>query len=135
MYFYVDWLWIILVLPAVVFSIIASAGVNSTFKKYSQVKSHFELTGHMAARRMLNENGLSDIQIERISGELTDHYDPKARAIRLSASTYDSKSPAAIGVATHEVGHAIQHAQNYFPIKVRQAIIPITNIGSKLAIP
>lgn len=135
MYFYVDWLWIILVLPAVIFSIIASAGVSSTFKKYSQVKSHFGLTGHMAARRMLNENGLSDIQIERISGELTDHYDPKARVIRLSASTYDSKSPAAIGVATHEVGHAIQHAQNYFPIKVRQAIIPITNIGSKLAIP
>lgn len=135
MYFYVDWLWIALVLPAVIFSIIASASVSSTFKKYSQVKSHFGLTGYMAARRMLNENGLSDVKIERVAGELTDHYDPKARVIRLSASTYDSQSPAAIGVATHEVGHAIQHAQNYFPIKVRQAIIPITNIGSKLAVP
>lgn len=135
MYFYVDWLWIVLVLPAVIFSIIASAGVNSTFKKYSKVKSHFGLTGYMAARRMLNENGLSDIKIERVAGELTDHFDPRARVIRLSSSTYDSDSPAAIGVATHEVGHAIQYAQNYFPIKVRQAIIPITNIGSKLAIP
>ena len=135
MYFYVDWLWIVLVLPAVIFSIIASAGVNSTFKKYSKVKSHFGLTGYMAARRMLNENGLSDINIERVAGELTDHFDPRARVIRLSSSTYDSDSPAAIGVATHEVGHAIQYAQNYFPIKVRQAIIPITNIGSKLAIP
>lgn len=135
MYFYVDWLWIVLVLPAVIFSIIASAGVNSTFKKYSKVKSHFGLTGYMAARRMLNENGLSDIKIERVAGELTDHFDPRARVIRLSSSTYDSDSPAAIGVATHEVGHAIQYAQNYFPIKVRQAIIPIINIGSKLAIP
>ncbi len=135
MFFYIDWLWIILVLPFVILSMVASAGVSTTFKKYSKIKSHFGLSGYRAARRMLDENGLSDVRIEKISGNLTDHYDPRAKVIRLSEATYDSQSPAAIGVATHEVGHAIQHSQNYFPIRVRQAIIPITNIGSKLAMP
>ena len=135
MYFYIDWYYIVLVLPAVIVSIIASANVSSTFRKYAKVPSRLGITGERAARRMLDENGLSDIRIERVSGELTDHYDPRARVVRLSAATYDNASPAAIGVATHEVGHAIQHSQNYFPIKVRQAIIPITNIGSKLAVP
>ena len=135
MYFYIDWYYVALVLPAVIISIIASANVSSTFRKYAKVRSRLGITGEKAARRMLDENGLSDVRIERISGELTDHYDPRAKVIRLSASTYDSASPAAIGVATHEVGHAIQHSQNYFPIKVRQAIIPLTNLGSKLSIP
>ena len=135
MFFYIDWLYIVLVLPAVIFSIVASIGVKSTFEKYSKVSSRYGVTGARAARRMLDENGLGDVKIERVAGKLTDHYDPQTRVVRLSASTYDSTSPAAIGVATHEVGHAIQHAQNYFPIKVRQKIIPITNIGSRLSMP
>lgn len=134
-FYYIDWTYIILVLPAVIFSIWASARVNSTFEKYSKVKSHYGISGARAARRMLDENGLSHVQIERIGGNLTDHYDPRANVIRLSASTYDNTSPAAIGVAMHEAGHAIQHAEKYAPIKVRQAIIPVTNIGSRLAIP
>ena len=135
MFFYIDWLYIVLVLPAVIFSLIASMSVKSTFEKYSKVGSRYGVTGARAARRMLDENGLSYIKIERVTGKLSDHYDPQARVVRLSASTYDNTSPAAIGVATHEVGHAIQHAQNYFPIKVRQKIIPITNIGSRLSVP
>ncbi len=135
MFFYIDWLYIVLVLPAVIFSIIASIRVKSVFQKYSTVRSRYGITGARAARRMLDENGLGHIRIERVAGQLTDHYDPRTKVVRLSASTYDSASPAAIGVATHEVGHAIQHAQNYFPIKVRQKIIPITNIGSRLSMP
>ena len=93
------------------------------------------MTGASAARRILDENGLYDIGIERVRGELTDHFDPRANVIRLSDSVYDSGSAAAIGVAAHEAGHAVQHAQGYFPIKVRSAAIPITRIGSMLAIP
>ncbi len=134
-YYGFDWTYIILVLPAMIFSIWASINVNSTFEKYSKVKSHYGITGSMAARRLLDENGLSHVKIERVGGNLTDHFDPRTNVIRLSQSTYDNSSPAAIGVAMHEAGHAIQYATNYKPIKFRQAIIPITNFGSKLAIP
>ena len=134
-FYYVDWTYIILVLPAMIFSIWASIKVNSTFDKYSKVKSAYGVTGARAARRLLDENGLQHVKIERISGKLTDHFDPRDNVIRLSASTHDNTSPAAIGVAMHEAGHAIQHAQQYAPIKLRQAIIPMTSIGSKLAIP
>ncbi len=134
-FYYVDWTYLILVFPAVLFSLWASLKVNSTFKKYEKVKSHYGITGARAARRLLDENGLQHVKIERIGGHLSDHFDPRDNTIRLSASTYDNTSPAAIGVAMHEAGHAIQHAEKYAPIKVRQAIIPITNIGSKLAIP
>ena len=134
-FYYVDWTYIVLVLPAIIFSIWASARVNTTFEKNSKVKSHYGITGARAARRMLDENGLQDVKIERVGGNLTDHYDPRTNVIRLSASTHDNTSPAAIGVAMHEAGHALQYAQNYKPIKLRQAIIPVTNIGSKLAIP
>ena len=135
MFFYIDWLYIILVLPAVILSIFASAKVNSTFKKYSNAYSRSGLTGAEVARRILYENGLYDVRIEQAHGHLTDHYDPRTNVVRLSESTYSSTSSAAIGVAAHEVGHAIQHAKNYIPLKIRNAIVPVTNLGSKLSMP
>ena len=134
-FYYVDWTYLIILLPAILFSLWASLKVNSTFNQYSKVKSAYGVTGARAARRMLDENGLQHVKIERIGGNLTDHFDPRDNVIRLSASTYDNTSPAAIGVAMHEAGHAIQHAENYAPIRIRQAVIPMTNIGSRLAIP
>ena len=129
------WTYIVLVLPAVIFATWASANVNSTFKKYSKIQSSSGYTGFDAARRILDANGLTNIRIERISGNLTDHYDPKAGVIRLSDSVYDNESAAAIGVAAHEAGHAVQHAVGYSPLTLRNAIIPICNIGSNLAMP
>lgn len=114
---------------------IASAKVNSTFNKYSKVRTQRGMTGFDAARRVLDANGLQHVMIERVSGNLTDHYDPTANVIRLSDSVYGNASCAAIGVAAHEAGHAIQYSVGYAPIKFRAAIIPITNIGSKLAMP
>ena len=134
-YYGIDWTYIVLVLPAVIFSLIASANVNSTFKKYSRVYNSRRLTGADAARRILDSNGLQHIRIERISGNLSDHFDPQSNVIRLSQAVYDGATAAAVGVAAHECGHAIQHAVGYLPIKLRSAIIPITNIGSKLAFP
>ena len=133
--FYIDWTYIVLVLPAVIFSIWASSRVNTTFEKYSKQNSSRRMTGAEAASRVLRANGIYDVKIERIKGNLTDHYDPKANVIRLSEAVHDSVSTAAIGVAAHEAGHAVQHAQNYAPVKIRTAIVPITNIGSKLSIP
>lgn len=133
--FYIDYTYIILVLPAVIFSLWASARVNSTFKKYSKEHNMRGITGAQAARSVLDANGLHNVAIEKISGDLTDHYDPKSNVIRLSDSVYDSTSTAAIGVACHEAGHAVQHAENYAPVKLRTAIVPITNIGSKLSMP
>lgn len=133
--FFIDWTYIVIVLPFVVFAMIASANVNSTFKKYSRVSSSWGLTGAEVARRILDSEGLNDVRVEMVRGHLSDHYDPRARAVRLSESTYSSTSCAAIGVASHEVGHAIQHERSYFPLKVRTAIIPITNFGSRLALP
>lgn len=132
---YFDWTYLILVLPAMIFAMIASAGVNSTFAKYSKQFSSRGVTGAQAARLVLDQNGLQNIPIEQISGKLTDHYDPRANVIRLSSEVYNGTSTASIGVACHEVGHAIQHATGYTPIKIRSAIVPITNIGSKLAVP
>ena len=135
-YFYgFDWTYLVLVLPCVILSLWASSNVNSTFQKYSQQFSIRRLTGAQAAQRVLSHNGVSGVRIERVSGNLTDHFDPKTNVIRLSDSVYDSTSTAAIGVACHEAGHAVQYAQNYGPIKLRAAIIPVTNIGSKLAMP
>ncbi len=132
---YIDWSYIVLVVPAILFSVWASYKVNSTFKKYKEQYSSRRITGADAARYVLDSQGLSNIRIEKISGELTDHFDPQNKVIRLSDSVYNNTSTAAIGVACHEAGHAIQHAENYTPIKIRAAIIPITNIGSKLAGP
>ena len=130
-----DWTYLVIVLPCILLSLWASSSVNTTFKKYSDVMSYRRITGADAAQRVLSANGVHGVRIERVSGNLTDHYDPKTNVIRLSDSVYNSTSVAAIGVACHEAGHAVQYAQNYGPIKLRAAIIPITNIGSKLAMP
>ena len=130
-----DWTYVVLVLPAVLLAMWASANVNSTFRRYSTQYSRRGITGAQAARRVLDANGLTAVRIEHISGNLTDHYDPKANVIRLSDQVYDNTSTAAIGVACHEAGHAVQYAQDYAPIKLRAAIIPVTNFGSQLAMP
>lgn len=130
-----DWTYVVLVLPCVLLSLWASSSVNSTFQRYSQQYSRRGITGAQAAQRVLSANGVSGVRIEQVSGKLTDHFDPKANVIRLSQDVYASTSTAAIGVACHEAGHAVQYAHNYGPIKLRAAIIPITNLGSKLAMP
>ena len=135
-YFYgFDWTYVYLVLPCVLLSLWASANVNSTFKKYSKQYSQRRLTGAEAAQRVLSANGVHGVRIEKVSGNLTDHYDPRTNVIRLSDNVFGNTSTAAIGVACHEAGHAVQYAEGYFPIKVRAAIIPVTNFGSKLAMP
>ena len=134
-YYGFDWTYIVLVLPCLIFAMIASSGVKSTFQKYSRQLSVRGISGAEAAQRVLAANGVQGVRIERVSGSLTDHYDPKANVIRLSDSVYGSTSTAAIGVACHEAGHAVQYAMGYAPIKVRAAIIPLTNFGSKLAMP
>ncbi len=130
-----DWTYLVIVLPCIILSMWASSSVNSTFNRYSKVNSTRRLTGAEAAQRVLSANGVRGVRIERVSGNLTDHFDPKTNVIRLSDSVHSSTSVAAIGVACHEAGHAVQYAQDYGPIKLRAAIIPITNIGSKLAMP
>ena len=131
--FLFDWTYIV-ILPALIFSIWASVKVNSTFKQYSSVYTRRGYTAAMACRAVLDANGLYHIRIEHIRGNLTDHYDPREDVIRLSDTVFNSTSAAAIGVACHEAGHAIQHAENYLPIRIRQAIIPLTNIGSNFGI-
>ena len=134
-YYGFDLTYLVLVLPCVIFAMVASSRVNSTFKKYSQVRSYRGISGAEAAQRVLSANGVSGVRIERVGGHLSDHFDPRTNVIRLSDSVYSSTSVAAIGVACHEAGHAVQYAKHYAPIKLRAAIIPITNIGSKLAMP
>ena len=135
MYYGFDTTYLLLVLPCILLSLWASSSVNSTFKKYSQHRSSRGITGADAARRVLQANGVTGVRIEQVAGNLTDHYDPRDNVIRLSQSVHSSTSVAAIGVAAHEAGHAVQYAQHYAPIHLRAAIIPITNLGSKLAMP
>lgn len=125
----------ILVLPVVILSMIASARVNSSFKKYSKVLSSRNITGAQAAFEVLRHYGITNVQIERVGGNLTDHYDPRTNVIRLSDNVYNSTSVASIGVACHEAGHAAQYAQGYYPIKIRNLILPVANIGSRAGIP
>ena len=132
---YIDWTYVVLVLPAVLLSLWASSNVNSTYARYSKQLNSRGMTGAEAARRLLDANGLRNVPVEMTEGELTDHYDPKANVIRLSAGVYGGRSTAAVGVACHEAGHAIQHSVNYAPIKIREAIVPITNLGAKLSMP
>lgn len=126
-------LWLMLI--CAVFAMWASWNVNSTFKKYAGQVSRRGLTGAQAAQRVLRANGVSGVRVERVGGSLTDHYDPKTNVIRLSESVYDSASTAAIGVACHEAGHAVQYARGYAPIRLRAAIIPVTNFGTRIAWP
>ncbi len=134
-YYGFDMTYIVLVLPCILLSLWASANVKSTFNRYSRQFSRRGLTGAEAAQRVLTANGVRGVRIERVSGSLTDHYDPKTNVIRLSDDVYSNTSTAAIGVACHEAGHAVQYAQSYAPIKLRAAIIPITNFGSRIAMP
>ena len=129
---YYDMLYI---LPALILTLIASAAVKTTYARYAKVHSASGITASAAARRILDANGLTHIRIESIAGDLTDHFDPQAGVIRLSDTVRDSTSIAAIGVAAHECGHAIQYAKQYAPIRIRAAIIPATNISSRLAVP
>lgn len=134
-YYYVDYWYLILVVPAIIFSLIASAGVNSAFKKYSKVASRSGITGAESARRVLMANGVTGVKIESVAGNLTDHFDPKTNTIRLSENVYGASTVAAVGVAAHEAGHAVQYAVGYTPMKLRAAIIPATNIGAKISWP
>ena len=132
--FWGDWTVLVLI-PAMIFAFWAQINVQMTFSRFRQVRNRRGLTAADVARRILDANGLNYVQIQRVSGELTDHYDPRAQVVRLSDSVYDSTSVAAIGVAAHEVGHACQHAEDYVPLRIRSAIIPMTRIGSMLALP
>ena len=129
-----DWTYFLVLIGAVL-SMIASAKVNSTFNKYSRVRSASGMTGAEAAQRILQQNGIYDVAVEHVSGNLTDHYDPKNKVLRLSDATYGSNSVAAVGVAAHECGHALQHNVGYLPLRIRSAIVPAANIGSRLGIP
>ena len=133
-YYGFDWTYL-MVLAGAVLSLIASAKVNSTFQKYARVRSMSGMTGAQVARRILDRNGLTDIPVEHVSGNLSDHYDPTRKVLRLSDSTYNSPSVAALGVAAHECGHAIQHKVGYGPLKLRTMIVPAANLGSRLGMP
>lgn len=113
----------------------ASSKVNTTYRKYAKIYSRSGMTGAQAAQRILRMSGINDVQIQHVSGELTDHYDPSHKVLRLSDSVYDSHSVAAIGVAAHECGHAVQHQKGYLPIKIRSLLVPIANFGSRLGLP
>ncbi|MCB6607389.1 zinc metallopeptidase [[Clostridium] symbiosum] len=125
----------ILVLIGVVLSMIASSKVQSTYAKYSRVRSMTGMTGAETVKRLLNSQGIYDVQVRKVAGSLTDHYDPRSKTVNLSESVYDSASVAAIGVAAHECGHAIQDNTEYVPLKVRGAIVPVVNIGTQLSWP
>ena len=134
-YMYLDPLYIILVSPAVIIAAIAQANVSGTFSKYSKVRTARGYTGAEAARAILDANGLYNVRVERVAGNLSDHFDPRQNVIRLSQGVYDNATVAAVGVAAHESGHAVQYATGYAPIKLRNAIVPITQFGSSLSIP
>ena len=135
MFWYVDRYYFLLIVPAMLIAMFAQARVNTTFNRYSRVYSRRGITAAQVARSILDANGLYEVQVMRVSGHLTDHYDPRTNVVRLSDSVYTSSSIASIGVAAHEVGHAIQHATDYAPLTIRSAIIPITNLGSQLSMP
>ncbi len=136
MYYYgFDWTYVVIVLPVMVLALIAQVKVKSTFKKYSQIPSDGGMTGADAARMVLDRHGVTGVQIVPVGGELTDHFDPKDNVIRLSEPVFNARSAAAVGVAAHEAGHAVQYAENYVPMQLRSAVIPVTKIGSNLSLP
>ena len=130
--YYFDPTYILIIIAAII-SLIAQWRVNSAFSKYSRVASMSGMTGAQAGRMVLQSNGINDVSVQRISGKLTDHYNPSTKVLNLSESVYGSTSVAAIGVAAHECGHAIQHARGYFPLSLRTALVPVANIGSQLS--
>ena len=125
----------IILIPAILFTMYAQSKVNSNFRRYSNVRNARNMTGAEAARRMLDANGLRNVQIEQVRGSLTDHYDPRKRVLRLSQSVYGVNSIAAVSVACHEAGHAVQHAESYKPLKIRNSIVPLVNFASSLTWP
>ncbi len=136
MFFYgFNMYYFLFMIPGLIISIWASIKMKSTFAKYSKIQTTDGMSGAAVARRILDMNGLQNVPVEQVRGNLTDHYDPKENVVRLSAATFGSMSIGAVGVAAHEVGHAIQHAQGYGPAKLRSAIVPICSIGSGLAVP
>ncbi|HHT92413.1 MAG TPA: zinc metallopeptidase [Clostridiaceae bacterium] len=134
-YFFIDYWYVVLVLPVLVASMIIQVKLQSTYNRYSQVRSRSGYTGAQIAEKVLRENGIYDVRVEHVRGNLTDHYSPKENVIRLSDGVYNSTSVAALGIACHEVGHAIQYHRNYAPIMVRNAFVPVANIGSMISWP
>lgn len=135
MFWFYDYWYIVLVLPAIILAAWAQYRVNSTFQKYSAFPTRSGMTGYDGARMVLNRHGLYDVKIEMVRGHLSDHFDPRTNVIRLSESVYYGKNAAAVGVAAHEAGHAVQYATGYAPMKLRAVIIPATNLGSTLSVP
>ncbi len=136
MYFYgIDSTYIMLVIPAMIFALWAQTQVKGTFNRYSTLRNRNGYTGSDVARQILDRNGLHSVKIEHIKGNMTDHFDPRTNVVRLSDTVYNSTSVAAVGVAAHECGHAIQFSESYTPMKIRQALIPITNLVSQLSFP
>ncbi len=133
-FFYMDYWYLIFVVPPVLLALWASFNVRSTFNKYSKVTNRYGLTGAEAARKILDKNGLYNVRIERVAGDLSDHFDPKTNVVRLSESVHDSTSVAAVGVAAHEAGHAVQYAEDYTPMKIRGSLVGVANIGSTAGI-
>ena len=134
MYYGIDSTYILVVIGLVI-CLLASAKMKSTFSKYSRVRNHSGMTGRQAAEQILRNAGIYDVQVEHVPGDLTDHYDPRSRVLRLSDATYNSTSVAALGVAAHECGHAIQHNTGYVPLHIRGALVPVVNFGSAIAWP
>ena len=133
-YFYgFDWTYIVFILPCIIITLICQINVKSTFSKYSNIRNSRNMTGAQAAEYVLRQNGVTGVRIEHVAGNLSDHFDPRTNVIRLSDSVYNSTSVAAVGVAAHEAGHAVQHAQNYLPNKIRTAILPVARLGSQLS--
>lgn len=135
MYYGIDIYYLVLVVPAIILSLIAQAKVSSTFKKYSKVFSTKGITGEDTANLLLMKNGINDVTVGHIQGELTDNYNPRSKQISLSDPVYGANSIAAIGVAAHETGHAIQHHTGYTAIKMRNAVLPVAQLGSNMAVP
>lgn len=131
---YFDWTYILVIVGALLCTW-ANSRVSSTYSKYAKVRGRSGMTGAEVADRILRNSGINDVQIQHVSGDLTDHYDPSSKVLRLSDSVYDSRSVAAIGVAAHECGHALQHKEGYGPLKLRSLLVPAANLGSKLGLP
>lgn len=131
--YYYNWSYIVFMLPCIILALYAQIRVNSAFSKYSRIRNSRNMTGAQAAEYVLRANGVTGVRIEQVSGKLSDHFDPRTNVIRLSDEVYNAATISAVGVACHEAGHAVQHAQNYLPNKIRSAILPVANIGSRLS--
>lgn len=132
---YLDWYYIVLVVPMIIISLIAQSSVKSNYRRFSKIANSRGLTGAMAAEKLLNHYGIKNVRIEPVAGELSDHYDPRNYVIRLSEGVFNTASVSAVCIACHEAGHASQHAEGYTPIKIRDSIIPVCNIGSHIGLP